>query len=265
VTARLDISGVSFSYYNGRVIRDVSLRVGGGEMVGLLGPNGSGKTTLLKLAAGVLKPVAGGVMLDGADLAALGRKAVARSVAVVPQELHVPFAFTAAQIVMLGRTPFLRPFSEEGAADVKLVRETMGTVGVAALAERRYDELSGGEKQKVVLAMALAQRPRLLLLDEPTMHLDIAHQVGMLELVRKLNREQGLTVVAAMHDLNLAALYFDRLVLLNNGAVRADGRPAEVLTQDIISEVYQAPVRVEHHPLTGAPHVVIVPADYSKK
>jgi len=265
VTCRLDICGVSFSYGNGRVLKDVSLRVSGGEMVGLLGPNGSGKTTLLKLASGILRPTAGGVKLDGADVAGLRRRVVARSVAVVPQELHVPFAFTAAQIVMLGRTPFLKPFAEENNADVQTVREMMDTVGISALAQRRYDELSGGEKQKVVLAMALAQQPSLMLLDEPTMHLDITHQVGMLELVKKLNIGRGLTVIAAMHALNLAALYFDRLVLLQDGCVRADGCPADVLTEATISAVYHAPVRVEKHPVTGAPHVVIVPGDFSKQ
>ncbi len=255
----LEISQVDFSYFDGLVLHNIDLSIKGGEMVGLLGPNGSGKTTLLKLASGILKPAQGEIRLDGDPISTLSRKYVARHVAVVPQQFHIPFAFTSGEVVMLGRTPFLRALAEESEADRRVVNNALELVGIGELAERRFDELSGGERQKVILAMALAQQPKLLLLDEPTVHLDIAHQMEILELVRDLNKGQGLTVIAAMHDLNLAALYFDRLVLLKEGRVWADGAPNQVLTEARISEVFSASVRVEKHPLTGAPHIVVMP------
>jgi len=255
----LDIRQVSFSYTDGLVLGDVDLAVSAGEMVGLLGPNGSGKTTLLKLAAGVLKPGQGDIRLDGSDMKHLSRKVVARSVAVMPQQFHIPFAFTVSEVVMLGRTPFIRTLAGETAADREAVNSALAVAGIDDLAGRRFDELSGGERQKVVLAMTLAQQPSLLLLDEPTLHLDITHQVEILERVRSLNREQGLTVIAAMHDLNLASLYFDRLVLLKGGKVIIDGTPEQVLTEDMLLEVFAASVKVERHPVTGDPHVLVMP------
>lgn len=261
----LQICQVSFSYLDGLVLHNIDLSIRAGEMVGLLGPNGSGKTTLLKLASGVLKPTRGETILDGHSLSRLSRKSIARSVAVVPQQFHIPFAFTVDEVVMLGRIPFLKAFAEESELDKRLVTDALGLVGIGELRERRFDELSGGERQKVILAMALAQQPRLLLLDEPIAHLDIAHQVEILELVRSLNAEQGLTVIAAMHDLNLAALYFDRLVLLSEGRVVADGTPAQVLTGDRIREVFSASVSVGQHPATGVPHIVVMPKDNTTK
>lgn len=255
----LQISQVDFSYFDGLVLHKIDLSVKGGEMVGLLGPNGSGKTTLLKLASGILKPAQGEIRLDGYSISQLSRNHIARKVAVVPQQFHIPFAFTTGEVVMLGRTPFLRALADESEADRRLVNNALELVGISELVERRFNELSGGERQKVILAMALAQQPKLLLLDEPTVHLDIAHQMEILELVRELNTEQGLTVIAAMHDLNLAALYFDRLVLLKEGRVWADGTPNQVLTEAGIGEVFSASVIVEQHPLTGAPHIVVIP------
>lgn len=255
----LQIRQVSFSYFNGLVLNDISLAIQPGEMIGLLGPNGSGKTTLLKLACGLLKPARGEIKLDGASLRQLGRKAIARSVAVVPQQFKISFAFTAAEIVMLGRIPFLRAFAEDCEEDRQIVAESLNLVGIGELAKRRFDELSGGERQKVILAMALAQEPKLLLLDEPTAHLDISHQVEILELVRQLNAERCLTVIAAIHDLNLASLYFNRLVLLKEGRILADGTPAQVLTAEMINEVFSASVIVQPHPITGSPHIVVKP------
>jgi len=255
----LQVQGVSFSYLDGLVLHNINLSIKAGEMVGLLGSNGSGKTTLIKLASGVLKPGQGEIKLDGANFRQLSRKSIARSIAVVPQQFNIPFAFTATEVVMLGRTPFFRAFAEESEIDRRFVANALKLVGISDLAERRFDELSGGERQKVILAMALAQQPKLLLLDEPTVHLDIAHQVEILELVRRLNLERGLTVIAAMHDLNLASLYFDRLILLKEGRVSADGTPAQVLTEEGIWEVFSASVIVTPHPVSGVPHIVIMP------
>jgi len=255
----LQIRGVYFSYLDGLVLRNISLSIEAGGMVGLLGPNGSGKTTLIKLASGVLKPKQGEIWLGGSGLSRLSRRSIARTIAVVPQQFHIPFAFTATEVAMLGRIPFLKAFAEESTVDRQVVADALELVGITELKERRFNELSGGEQQKVILAMALAQQPRLLLLDEPTVHLDIAHQIEILELVKRLNAEQGLTVIAAMHDLNLASLYFDRLVLLKEGRVSADGTPSQVLTEQTISEAFSASVRVELHPATGVPHIIVMP------
>ncbi len=261
----LQVRQVYFSYLDGLVLDNINLAIKAGEMVGLLGPNGSGKTTLIKLASGVLKPGRGEIKLDGTGLGRLSRKSIARSVAVVPQQFNIPFAFTTAEVAMLGRTPFLSTFTEESKADRELVANALELVGISELTERRFDELSGGERQKVILAMALAQQPRLLLLDEPTVHLDITHQVEILELVSRLNVERGLTVIAAMHDLNLASLYFNRLILLKEGRVSADGTPAQVLTEDSIREVFSASVKVQPHPVTGTPHIIITPKGSAAK
>jgi len=255
----LQISQVYFSYLDGLVLHDINLSIRAGEMVGLLGPNGSGKTTLIKLVSGILKPSQGEIRLDGSSLSRLSRKSVARSLAIVPQQFHIPFAFTVGEVVTLGRIPFLKAFAEESKVDRQFVANALELVGISELKERRFDELSGGERQKVILAMALAQQPRLLLLDEPIVHLDIAHQVEILELVKGFNMEQGLTVIGAMHDLNLASLYFDRLILLKEGRVWADGTPAQVLTEDIIREVFSASVIVQLHPTAGVPHIVVTP------
>jgi len=261
----LEIKQVSFSYSNGLVLHDVDLSVKPGEMVGLLGPNGSGKTTLIKLASGVLKPGQGEIWLDGSTLGQMRRKMIARSIAVMPQQFHIPFAFKVSEVVMLGRIPFIRALTGETKIDREAVGHALEVVGVTELENRRFDELSGGERQKVILAMVLAQQPQVLLLDEPTLHLDITHQVEILELVRGLNRQQNLTVVAAMHDLNLASLYFDRLVLLKKGMVLADGTPLEVITEDMLRTVFGASVKVEAHPATGTPHVVVMPEGTNDK
>jgi iron complex transport system ATP-binding protein len=261
----LQLQKVYFSYFDGMVLHGVDLSIQPGEMVALLGPNGSGKTTLLKLASGVLRPSQGQVRLDGSELSQLSRKAVARIVAVVPQQFHIPFAFTISEVVTLGRIPFIKALAGETAADKQAVSTAIELAGISQLDDRRFDELSGGERQKVIVAMALAQQPKLLLLDEPTLHLDISHQVETLELVKRLNVEQGLTVIAAMHDLNLASLYFDRLVLLNQGKVLAEGTPAQVLTEDRVRETFSTSVRVEAHPVTGVPHIVVIPGNNSKQ
>jgi len=255
----LELKNISFSYFNGLILQDIDLTIRPGEMVGLLGPNGSGKTTLIKIASGILKPKKGEVRIDGSLLNRMERKAISRRLAVVPQSFTTPFAFTVREVVSLGRIPFLRPLAEENDNDRKIINSVMELVGVTALNERRFDELSGGERQKVVLAMALAQQPQILLLDEPTVHLDIHHQVQILEMVKQLNLSTGLTVLAAMHDLNLSALYFSRLVLLKAGAIQADGTPARVLTRDIVESVFTTPVVVERHPVTGDPQVIITP------
>ncbi len=230
-------------------------------MVALIGPNGSGKTTLIKLAAGVLTPGHGEVLLDGASLKSSSRREIARRIAVVPQYFHMPFAFTVSEVVMLGRTPFIKALSRETEGYHSMARHAMELAGIKQFSSRTFNELSGGERQKAILAMALAQEPKLLLLDKPTAHLDINHQVAILELVKGLNRKQGVTVVGAMHDLNLATLYFDHLVLLKEGTIFTEGSPSLVLTEMTIHDVFGASVHIEQHPFAKVPHIIILPKE----
>jgi iron complex transport system ATP-binding protein len=253
----LEIENISFAYNKSLVIKNLSLAVKKGEMVGILGPNGSGKTTLIKLLSGLLRPRDGRIIFDQTVLTALSRRFIARNIAVVPQEFDIPFSFRVAEVVLMGRTPFHGLFEGENGKDRDIVAAAMNLTGLTGIADKRWQELSGGEKQKVVLATALAQSPKLLLLDEPTVHLDIANQVEMLELVKKRNRQSGLTIIAAIHDLNLAAGYFDRLVLLKEGNILTDGLPAAVLTEDNIRQAFAAGVTVGADPVSGAPHVFL--------
>lgn len=252
----LAIEDLAFGYTGQSLLYGVQVRVRHGEMVGLLGPNGSGKTTLLRLVSGVLRTRQGRILLDGKELTAWGRRGVAQRVAVVPQEMQVPFAFTVEQMVALGRTPHISLFGTRTSRDREIAREAMEVAEVSTLAERVFNELSGGERQRVMVAMALAQQPRLLLLDEPTSHLDIKYQIEVLELVRRLNRETGVTVIAALHDLNLAARYFPRLLLFQRGIV-ADGSPAEVLEPRLLQRVYGVSVQVGV--MRGAEHLSVLP------
>ncbi len=258
-TPVLTASHIDFSYYNGLVLRDVSLSLAGGSMTGLIGPNGSGKTTLVKVLCGLLKPKRGRVLLHGRELARLPRKEVARKIAWVPQDLAVPFDFTAHEMVMLGRTPYVQHLRGITARDREVVEQMLALTDTASLAHRPFNELSGGEQQRVIIAMALAQEPQILLLDEPVVHLDVNHQVEVLELIRRLNREVGLTVLATMHDLNLASLYFDHLTLLDAGQIVTSGTPTEVLSEDLIRQVFRAEVQIQQHPIQPTPQLVLLP------
>jgi len=252
---------VHFSYYDGWVLQGIDLALEKGDLVGLVGPNGSGKTTLVRVLSGLLRPGRGTVHLEEVDLRRLSRREVARRIAVVPQQLTMPFGLTVREVVMLGRTPHVRPLLGAGARDRVVVHEKMALTDTLTLADRPFNELSGGEQQRVTLAMALAQEAEILLLDEPTVHLDINHQVEILELIRRLNREQGLTVLVIIHDLNLAALYLDRLILLDRGRILASGSAEEVLQEALIREVFGAHVMVSSHPTCSVPQVTIVPSE----
>ncbi|GHO50271.1 ABC transporter ATP-binding protein [Ktedonospora formicarum] len=248
---------ITFGYNEQTLLFDVSLRVQAGEMVALLGPNGSGKTTLLRLLSGVLRPRQGTILLEGRDLRSWGRRGIARRIAVVPQDLHTPFQFTVEHMVGMGRAPFQSSFlGAPSKEDDVMVAEAMEEAGVASLAGRVFNELSGGERQRVMIAMALAQQPAILLLDEPTSHLDIKYQIETLELVRHLNQRRATTVIAAIHDLNLAARYFPRLILFQRGIV-ADAGPAEVLDSALLKKVYGVDVQVGI--MRGSVHLSILP------
>jgi iron complex transport system ATP-binding protein len=252
------IDHLAFAYGARTVLDDVSLRVAKGEMVGILGPNGSGKTTLLKILSAVLSG-SGKVELNGRSIRAYGRRELSRLFAVVPQESQVNFPFTVAEIVLMGRASHHHPLGLEGASDVEAARKSMEATETASLADRYLHELSGGEKQRVMIARALAQEAEILLLDEPAAFLDLKHQVRAFELMRRLNRERGLTIVAALHDLNLAALFFPRLVLLAEGRIYRDGSAIEVLTEENIREVYGIGVRVRRDESDDRLHIFLSP------
>jgi len=254
----LRVESLTVGYGGTPVLRGLDLAVARGEFLAVVGPNGSGKSTLVRTVIGALAPESGRVLLDGCDLRRLRPREVARKVAVVAQETAVGFDFTVAEVVALGRTPHIRPLRGEGPRDREAVDEALRLTGTAPLAGRRITALSGGERQRVMVARALAQEPQLLILDEPTAHLDIAQQVDLLGLVRRLNRTRGLTVLAILHDLNLAALYADRVVMLKDGRGWADGPPGEVLTEANIQAVYGSRVRVVRHPVTGVPQVLLL-------
>jgi iron complex transport system ATP-binding protein len=250
---------LSFSYDDGtRLILDrVSLHVERGAMVGLLGPNGSGKTTLLRIVAGMLKPRHGTVILDGEPVSALTRRRLARRLAVVPQETHSTFDFTVLDIVLMGRYPHLGAFELEGAADLAIARDALAATGTEALADRAFATLSGGEKQRVVIASAIAQEADLLLLDEPTASLDLGYQFEVATLLERLNRERGTTMVVSTHDLNLAAALCARVILLKEGRVIAQGPTSEVLTEANIRNLYGVEADVRFH--ERARHLTVVP------
>jgi iron complex transport system ATP-binding protein len=255
-------SEVSFGYA-GRggtqqfALRDVSLNVPRGSLTGLLGPNGCGKTTLLKILSGVVHAEGGRVTLDGRAVEAIPRRELARHVAVVPQETHPAFDYTALEMVLMGRHPHLGAFQLEGPHDLAVARDAMLATGTADLAGRSYMTLSGGEKQRVVIASALAQAPDVLLLDEPTASLDLGYQLEVAALLSRLNRERGVTMVLATHDLNLAAGLCDNLVLMRGGRVLAQGPTREVLTAAAIQQLYDVEADVHYH--EGAGHLTVTP------
>ncbi|WP_328944469.1 ABC transporter ATP-binding protein [Streptomyces sp. NBC_00250] len=233
-------------------LRSVDLTVRPGETVGLIGPNGSGKTTLLRCVYGTLAPTAGQALLDGDDLHTLGPKARARRVATVPQDSAVEFELTVGELVALGRSPHKRFWEGDTGADRERAGAALARVGLADLADRPYPTLSGGERQRALVARALVQDPALLVLDEPTNHLDIRHQLDVLSLVRTL----GTTNLLALHDLNLAGAYCDRIYVLERGRLVTGGTPGEVLTPALLEAVYGVDAEVIPHPRTGSPTVL---------
>jgi iron complex transport system ATP-binding protein len=238
------------------VLHNINLEVHKGETLALIGPNGAGKSTLIRAISGVIPGVTGQVLMDGTDMFSLSATARARLVGVVPQMATLPPAYTVWETVLLGRTPYLNFMGQISAKDEQIARCALAKVDALDLLGRRVGELSGGEQQRVLLARALAQSTPLLLLDEPTTHLDLQHQIGLLELVHRLASKEQLTVAIALHDLNLAARYADRVALIVAGEIMALGSPREVLRAELISQVYHWPVQVVQHPFMDMPLIL---------
>jgi len=255
----LRVNHLSCGYYKETVIKDVSFDINEGDFMGVIGPNGSGKSTLLKALSRILIPGNGEVLLNDEDIFRIELKEFCRKVAFVPQNTMINFPFTAWEIVLMGRIPYLKRMQPESKNDFSIAENALLLTDALNLKEKAIDELSAGERQRVVIAKALAQDPILLFLDEPTSHLDIGHQIQILDLLRKLNRQSRLTIVMVLHDLNLASEYCNRIILLNEGRIFKTGAPLEVLTYQNIEAVYKTVVVVNKNPLNSKPYVVLVP------
>jgi iron complex transport system ATP-binding protein len=253
------LQDVSFRYESKWVLKGIDLTIDRGEVLGLIGPNGSGKTTLLKILGRHRRPETGGVWLESKNLSIVSLGMLARRVSMVPQELPVAFPYTVLEMVLMGRYPHMKGWAFESAEDHHIARSAMERMGLDSFAHRLFTELSGGEKQRVIIARALAQQAEVLLLDEPATFLDLHHQAGIYRLLGELNRQDHMTVVVVLHDLTMASQLCHRLLLLNEGRVFRLGTPLEVLTEEVIDEVYHCRTVVDSHPTTGHPRVTVIP------
>ncbi len=247
---------LNISYNNTQVLKSVTFDIHAGEFLGIIGPNGSGKSTLLKALSGVLTPSAGSIKLSDRDVSAIPGRELARRLAVVPQENPITFDYTVLEVVLMGRSPYLGRFQLEKSRDLEIATNALKRTNLLVLADRKIGELSGGERQRAMIARALVQETEIIFLDEPTSHLDINYQVEILHLARRENRENGKTVVAVLHDLNLASEFCDRLVMLKEGQVFASGKPDDVITAENVQKVYGTAVWIRRHPTSGRPYVL---------
>ncbi len=252
------INHISAGYHREKIIKDISLEIKKGEFVGIIGPNGSGKTTLLRSMSKVLPLLEGDITLEGRDICGISLKEFCQRVAFVSQDMAINFPFSALEIVLMGRIPHLKRLQAETKKDVVIAENALVMTDSLYLKEKSIDEMSSGERQRVIIAKALAQEPVLLFLDEPTSHLDIGHQIQILDLLKRLNRKNNLTIVMVIHDLNLAGEYCNRIALLNEGGVFKEGAPSEVLTYQNIEAVYKTVVVVNNNPISSKPYVVLV-------
>jgi ABC-type cobalamin/Fe3+-siderophores transport systems, ATPase components len=250
---KLIVENICFNYMSSRILEDITFRVKSGESLGIMGPNGAGKTTLLRCISSTLKPHCGTILIDKNDVKSLSRREIAKNMGVVPQTSRIDFGFAVFEIVLMGRTPHITGMFES-LEDYEIARNAMELTNITHLAKRTFDELSGGEKQRVIIARALAQQPKILLLDEPTTHLDISCQFEILNLVKSLSK--NIVVISVFHDLNLAAHYCDNLMLLNGHKIVSMGSPENVLTPENIKRVYGVDVLIKRNPFTNTPYII---------
>ncbi len=256
----MELYNVSLGYNHRAIVHDVNMKARPGQVLGLVGPNGSGKSTLIKGMSQLIDLLAGRILIDGRDIKTIKREELARLVGTVPQSPALPGTFTAFEVVLMGRTPHLGLLRYEGQKDLAIAWQAMHATNTQSLVERRVSEISGGERQRLIIARALTQQPRTMLLDEPIANLDIKHQVEILNLIKSLCQDQNLTVIIALHDLNLAAQYCNWMVMLNSGRVYAEGTPSDILTAENIKTVYGAEVCVFPHPINKLPTTLITAA-----
>ncbi|MBC8433041.1 MAG: ABC transporter ATP-binding protein [Desulfobacterales bacterium] len=258
----IDINHISCSYGNLPILKNLSFSVQKGDFFIVIGPNGSGKTTLMKVISGILKPQKGNLEILGRPLRGYTRKALAKTVAFVPQMVSADFPFTVIEVILMGRSPHLGILGLEQEIDLEIAKQAIAFTGVEHLANRKMDQLSGGELQRVFLARAICQEPQIMLLDEPTASLDLAHQGKIMDLMEKLKKEKGVTIVMVSHDVNLAAMYADRLLLLKDGKIVSCGLPGEVLTYQTLEEAYGCKLLVDESPLGKSPRITLVPQKF---
>jgi iron complex transport system ATP-binding protein len=254
----ITLDRIGFRYNAGWILKNISCDIRKGEFLGIIGPNGSGKTTLLKVIDGILKPQEGETRINGISGNTIGRDALAKTIAVVAQDFQIIFPVSVHEMVLMGRAPHLSKWRFEGETDFRIAREAMEMTDTLHLKDRSMSALSGGEQQRVLIARALAQQPQILLLDEPTAFLDIKHQVDFFDLVRSLNKNCALTVIAVTHDINLASLYCNRIILMRNGQIHCLGNPEEVIVEENIRDVYETSVSIDKSPVTGRPRLTLL-------
>ena len=254
----IQVSGVKFKYGHRAVLDEVSLDIEQGKFISILGPNGSGKSTMLKVVSSVLKPDDGVVLIEDTDLRNMSKRAVSERISVVPQNTSLEFDFKVFDVVLMGRYPHISKLKGESKADMDVAKNAMSYTNVSHLSERSFNELSGGERQRVILAQALTQQPQIILLDEPVSHLDLQHQIEILNLIKKMCIDNKLTVIAVLHDLNMAATYSDAVVMMKDGAVKYHGSPYEVLTESSIRDVFNINVHVSVSPVGNKPYIYAV-------
>ena len=259
----VEIKKLSFSYSENEVLKNLCFSISEGEFFIIIGPNGSGKTTLMKIIAGILKPKKGDLQIFDRRLKDYTRKDLAKTIALVPQMTLVDFPFTVTELVLMGRSPHLSMLGFEQEKDLKIARNAMALTDIEHLADRPLDRLSGGECQRVFIARAICQEPKIILLDEPTASLDLANQVKIMDLMEKLKKEIGFTVIVVSHDVNLAAMYSDRLLMLKAGEIVGLGKPGSVLTFQSLEEVYNCKLLVDESPVGKFPRVTLVPRSYT--
>jgi iron complex transport system ATP-binding protein len=251
----IDVDHIDVSYDGvKKILEQLSFSVDKGEFIGIIGPNGSGKTTLLKTVSRILSPMGGVVRIEGKELASITSRELARTIGVVPQETAINFDFSVMDVVLMGRHPYIDRLSSESKDDIEIARRAMAMTGTEQFRDRSVNEISGGERQRVIIARALAQEPKVLLLDEPTSHLDINHQIEILNIFRGLEGE--VTIIGVFHDLNLAAHYCDTLILLDEGEIQAIGSPAVVLTREHLKRIFNINALIRTSPLTRKPYII---------